>query len=101
MSRRWSRRWRSSSSPRPRLHVRVAEPQRLALLELDDLLEALAEIELKIVPFAPAEMRRTQHVRHLQVRVIAVDDRLLLIDVDRGIAGTAFLQSIEQCAGLD
>src|SRR5687767_1914956 len=86
---------------RPRFDRRVAQPQRLALLELDDLLEALAEIELEIVPFRPAEMRRAQHVRHFQERMVAVDDRLLLIDIDRGVARPAVLERVEQRAGRD
>ena len=64
-----------------------------------DLLEALAEIELEVVPLGPAEMRRAQHVVHLQERVVAAGDRLLLVDVHRGVAGPALLQRVEQRAG--
>src|SRR5262245_21203675 len=69
-----------------RLHVGIGQPQWQAALIGDDLLERLAEVELEVVPFRPAEMGRAQHVRHRQQRVVAVDDRLLLVDVDRGIA---------------
>src|SRR3982074_3170292 len=50
-------------------------------------LERLAEIELEVIPLGPAEMRRAENVRHRQERMIAAGDRLLLVDVDRGIAG--------------
>src|SRR4029078_4464666 len=50
---------------RPRLHRVIAQSQRLTLFEPDDLLEALAEIELEVVPLRPAEMRRAQYVVHL------------------------------------
>src|SRR6185369_14966353 len=103
MLRRWSKRWRSDAllRLRPRLHRRVAEAERLALLEPGDLLEALAEIKLEVVPLRPAEMRRAQHVVHLQERMTAAGDRLLLIDVDRGIARPALLQRLQERARLD
>ena len=81
--------------------VGLPSRERLALLELDDLLEALAEIELEVVPFRPAEMRRAQHVVHLQKRMVAAGDRLLLVDVHRRIARPALLQRLQQRARLD
>ena len=80
---------------------RIPEPQRQALLVGDDLLERLAEIELEIRPFGPAEMGHAQHVRHRQERMVAADDRLLLVDVDGGIAGPALAQRVQQRARRD
>jgi hypothetical protein len=54
-----------------------------------DLLERLAKIELEVVPFRPSEVRRAEDVGHRQERMVAVQDRLLLVDVDGGIAGPA------------
>src|SRR5436190_9374291 len=84
-----------------RLHCRIAETKFLALLELDDLLEAFAEIKLEVVPLRPTEVRRAQHVVHLQVWMVAAGDRLLLVDVHRGVARPAFFQGIEQSTRRD
>ena len=70
-----------------RLHVRVGQPQRFAFRKRDDLLECLAEIQLEIIPFRPAKMRRADHVRHRKERVIAAGDRLVLINIDRRVPG--------------
>src|SRR5262245_4882558 len=99
-SRRCATRWLTGPS-NARLDLRVGEAQRLALLERHDLLEGLAEIEFEIVPPGPAEMRCAQRVRHLQKRVVAAGDRLLLVDVDRRIAWPALAQRIEQRARRD
>src|SRR5581483_2630729 len=82
-----------------RLYGWIAQPQRLALLKFDDLLEALSKIELEVIPFRPPEMRRAQHIRHFEKRMVAVDDRLLLVDIHRRVAGPALLQRVEQRAG--
>ena len=73
----------------PHAHVRISQPQWQALLIGHDLLERLAKIELEIVPFRPSEVRRAEDVGHRQERMVAVHDRLLLVDVDGGIAGPA------------
>src|SRR5262249_26813983 len=85
----------------PRLHLRIDQPHLAAVLECHDLLEAFPEVELEIVPFGPAEMRRAQHVVHFQERMVAVDDRLLLVDVDRGIAWAPGLERGEQSVRRD
>src|SRR5262245_22707718 len=80
--------WGPGQSPDggSRSHGRVCQPQRHSALVCDDLLERLAEIELEIVPFGPAEMGRAQDVGHRQERMISAGDRLLLVDIDRGKA---------------
>src|SRR5690349_21207292 len=90
---------RPPTAASPRLHLRIDQPHLAAVLERHDLLEALCEVELEIVPFGPAEMRRAQHVRHLEEWMVAVHDRLLLVDVDRRIAGAAGAERGEQRAG--
>src|SRR5215470_2171903 len=72
-----------------RLHGRIPQPEGKTVLIRDDLLERLAEIELKVLPLGPAEVGRAEHVGHGQERMVSVGDRLLLVDVDRGKAGPA------------
>src|SRR4051812_3629289 len=67
------------SLPRPPGNRRVGEAQLASLGEGDDLLEAFAEIQLERLPFGPAQMRRAEDVRHLQQRMVAAGDRLLLV----------------------
>lgn len=70
-----------------RLHPGISEPHRKAVLICDDLLERLAEIQLEVRPFGPAEMGRAEDVRHGQERMICVGDRLVFVNVNGGIAG--------------
>jgi len=86
-------------SPSARLDLRIGEPHLAALLEGHDLLERFGEIELEIVPFGPAQMGRAQHVGHGEEGVVAVGDRLLLVDIDRRMAGPPLPQRGEQGAG--
>src|SRR5215472_15444715 len=85
----------------PRPHVRVREPQRLAFLIGDDLLEGLAKIEIEIVPFGPTEMRNAERVRHFQQGVITPEDRFLFINVNGGVTWPAGLQGRYQGARRD
>src|SRR4249920_389013 len=84
--------WSSRAWP----DIRIGHSQRQAALIGNDLLERLAEIKLEIVPFRPSEVRRAQDVGHRQERMIAVHDRLLLVDVDGGVAGPALAQRVKQ-----
>src|SRR5437016_4820496 len=84
-----------------RLHVRIAQPHRKALLIGDDLLERLTEIQLEVRPFGPAEMGRAENVRHEKEWMISVDDRLLFVNVDGGIAGSPLAQRAQQGSRYD
>src|SRR5438874_358521 len=52
-------------------------------------LEGIAEIALVRIALDEADMRRRQHARIGEERVVAVVDRLRLEDVDRGVARTS------------
>src|SRR5262245_46533026 len=83
---------RHDSCSMSRLHLGISEPHRKTLLIRDDLLERLAEIELEVRPFGPAEMGRAEDVRHGQKWMIRVGDRLVFVNVDGGIAGSTLVQ---------
>src|SRR5262249_49258011 len=89
----------SCYSRRPQAYLRIGEPQRKPLFIGDDLLERLAEIELEIFPFRPAEMRRAENVGHRQEWML--DDRLVLVHIDGGVAGPALAQRGEQGSRRD
>jgi len=75
-----------------RLQLGISEPHGKTLLIRDDLLECLAEIQLEVRPFGPAEMGRAEDVRHGQERMIRVGDRLVFVNVNGGIAGSTLAQ---------
>src|SRR5579862_3354397 len=79
----------SGSSPRPSGYLGVGEAELATLGKIVDLFEAFAEIEFERFPFGPAEMRCAQRVGHLEKRMVATSDRLLIVDVDSGIARSA------------
>src|SRR3982074_3202962 len=83
---------RRDASTQAWLDLRVREAHLAALLEGHDLLERFGEIELEIVPFGPAQMRRAQHVGHGEQWMVPRGDRLLLIDVDRRITPPSIAQ---------
>src|SRR5579872_4625725 len=87
------------SGARP--HLGVREAQLCTFLVGCDLLERLGKIELEIVPFGPAEMRQAERVRHGEQWVIAADDWLFLIDIDRCVAGPPCPQGGNEGAGLN
>src|SRR4029077_3984459 len=72
----------------------------LAFSPAGDLLEALAEVELEVVVLGPAEVRRAKDVGHGKERMVR-RHRLLVVDVERGVARPPVPQRFEQGAGLD
>src|ERR1700732_3655809 len=87
---------RCRSNQLSRRNLWICQPQRQALLIRNDLLERLTEIELVVRPFGPAKVGCAQHIWHGEERVIAVHDRLMLVNIDGGVAGPAPAQRGEQ-----
>src|ERR1051325_5241327 len=72
-----------------RKHVRVDDVGRLPALVGEDLVEDVGELQLPLVARDVAEVGRADDVVHREQRMLAVHHRLVLVDVDRGLARTA------------
>src|SRR5262249_57413003 len=66
-----------------------------------ELLERLSKMEIEIGPLYPAEMGRAENVWHGQEGMVSVGHRLVLVNVDGGVAGPALAQRREQGAPRD
>jgi hypothetical protein len=67
----------------------------------EDLLEDRRELQFPLVPRHVADVRGADHVVHPQQRIVGVEERLALVDVDRGQPGPPGAERGDQRAGLD
>src|SRR5437762_9428591 len=72
-----------------RKHVGVHDVDRLAALVGENLVEDVGELQLPLVERDIAEMRRADDVVHGEERMLAIGDRLVLVDIDRRLSRPA------------